>query len=47
MPRKEYLPFSRAALPSHKLEWLEHWGRLAELELKWSTRELMSVDLPP
>ena len=27
----------RAALTSHNLEWLEQWGRLAELELKWST----------
>ena len=32
-----------AALTTHKLEWLEHWGRLAELELKWSTHELVYV----
>ena len=33
----------RAALTSHTLEWLEQWGRLAELELKWSTCELIYV----
>ena len=33
----------RAALTSHKLEWLELWGSLAELELKWSTCELVYV----
>ena len=33
----------RAALTTHKLEWLEHWGKLAELELKWSTREHIYV----
>ena len=33
----------RAALTTHKLKWLEHWGRLAELELKWSTCELLYV----
>ena len=32
-----------AALTNHKLEWLEHWGRLAKLELKWSTCELVYV----
>ena len=34
---------SRAALTTHKFEWLKHWGRLAELELKWSTQELVYV----
>ena len=24
----------KAALTTHKLEWQEHWGRLAELKLK-------------
>ena len=33
----------RAALTSHKLEWLEQWSRLAELELKWSTCEFVYV----
>ena len=33
----------RAALTSHKLEWLKQWGRLAELEMKWSTCELIYV----
>ena len=35
------LLLSRAALTTHELEWLEHWGRRAELELKSSTRELV------
>ena len=35
--------FSKAALTTHKLRWLEHWGSLAELKLKWSTRELVYV----
>ena len=26
--------FARAALTTHELEWLEPWGKLAELELK-------------
>ena len=33
----------RAALTTHKLEWLEPWGKLAELELKCSNRELVYV----
>ena len=33
--------FTRAALTTHKLEWLEPWGKLAELELKYSNRELV------
>ena len=33
----------RAALTTHKLEWHEHWGKLAELKLKWSTCELVYV----
>ena len=33
----------RAALITHELEWIEHWGRPAKLELKWSTRELLYV----
>ena len=33
----------KAALTTHKLEWHEHWGRLAELKLKWSTCELLYV----
>ena len=37
------LPLTRAALTTHELEWLEHWDRLAELELKWSTREFVYV----
>ena len=32
--------YIRAALTTHKLEWLEPWGKLAELELKFSNREL-------
>ena len=36
-------PVSRAALTTHKLEWLEPWGKLAELELKCSNRELVYV----
>ena len=35
--------FIRAALTTHELEWLEPWGKLAELELKCSNRELVSV----
>ena len=34
---------SRAALTTHELEWLEPWGKLAELELKGSNRELVYV----
>ena len=34
---------TRAALTTHKLEWLEPWGKLAELELKCSNRELVYV----
>ena len=33
----------RAALTTHELEWLEPWGKLAELELKSSNRELVYV----
>ena len=33
----------RAALTTHKFEWLEPWGKLAELELKCSNRELVYV----
>ena len=33
----------RAALTTHELEWLEHWRKLAELELKCSNRELVDV----
>ena len=33
----------RAALTTHELEWLEHWGRQAELKLKFSTHELVHV----
>ena len=33
----------RAALTTHDLEWLEPWGKLAELELKCSNRELVYV----
>ena len=33
----------RAALTTHELEWLEPWGKLAELELKCSNRELVYV----
>ena len=33
----------RAALATQEIEWLEHWGRRAELELKLSTRELVYV----
>ena len=33
----------RAALTTHELEWLEPWGKLAELELKCSNRELIYV----
>ena len=32
---------TRAALTTHKLEWLEPWGKLAELELTCSNRELV------
>ena len=35
--------YTRAALTTHKLEWLEPWGKLAELELKCSNRELVYV----
>ena len=34
---------TRAALTTHKLEWLEPWSKLAELELKCSNRELVYV----
>ena len=34
---------NRAALTTHKLKWLEPWGKLAELELKSSNRELVYV----
>ena len=34
---------TRAALTTHELEWLEPWGKLAELELKCSNRELVYV----
>ena len=34
---------ARAALTTHKLEWLEPWSKLAELELKCSNRELVDV----
>ena len=33
----------RAAFTTHELEWLEPWGKLAELELKCSNRELVYV----
>ena len=33
----------RAALTTHKLEWLEPWAKLAELELECSNRELVYV----
>ena len=33
----------RAALTTHELEWLEPWGKLAELELKCLNRELVYV----
>ena len=36
-------PKGRAALTTHELEWLEPWGKLAELELKCSNRELVYV----
>ena len=35
--------YIRAALTTHELEWLEHWSKLAELELKCSNRELVYV----
>ena len=35
---------SRAALTTHELELLEPWGKLAELELKCSNRELVYVE---
>ena len=35
--------YIRAALTTHELEWLKHWGKLAELELKCSYRELVYV----
>ena len=34
---------NRAALTTHELEWLEPFGKLAELELKCSNRELIYV----
>ena len=34
---------SRAALTTHELDWLEPWGKLSELELKCSNRELVYV----
>ena len=37
------VPYARAALTTHKLKWLEPWGKLAELELKCSNRELVYV----
>ena len=40
---KSTSPFDRAALTTHELEWLELWGKLAELELKCSNRELVYV----
>ena len=33
----------RAALTTYGLEWLEQWGSLAKLKLKWSTRELVYI----
>ena len=42
LPLKNWM-FHRPPLTTYKLEWLEHWGRLAELELKWSTHELVYV----
>ena len=35
--------YTRAALTTHELEWLEHWGKLAELEPKCSNPELVYV----
>ena len=35
--------YIRAALTTHELEGLEPWGKLAELELKGSNRELVYV----
>ena len=35
--------YTRAALTTHELEWLEPWGKLAELELKCSNHELVYV----
>ena len=35
--------YIRAALNTHELEWLEPWSKLAELELKFSNRELVYV----
>ena len=34
---------TRAAHTTHELEWLEHWSKLAELELPCSNRELVDV----
>ena len=34
---------NRASPTTHKLEWLEHSGRRAELELKLLTREFVYV----
>ena len=28
---------------NHKRKWLKHWGRLAELKLKWSTHQLIYI----
>ena len=43
-PQKKSIYISlRAALTTHKLEWLEPWGKLALLELKCSNRELVYV----
>ena len=39
---RDYLG-TRAALTTHELEWLEPWGKLAELELKCSNLELVDV----
>ena len=33
----------RAALTTHKLEWLEPWSKLVELELKCSNSEIVDV----
>ena len=42
-PHRNDQGLSRAALTAHELEWLEPWGKLAELELKCSNRELVYV----
>ena len=41
--RKYLCVLVRAALTTHELEWLEPWGKLAELELKCSNHELVYV----